>query len=432
MRLSPYPKGLQMEKTLITKNGVAVHSYKNEKISSFAISLFLRCGPMYESENENGFAHFFEHIVFRNINAIMDGKLYETLDECGLYFNAATYVNYIEFTISGARSHFNDAAKIISLVLSPFALPASEINTEKKRIKAEIREDDESSLDRFSDGLVYEGTSLERPITGKCPNVEKFGLKMLRAERKRFLTRENTFFYVGGNFKEKNLSFLSSLIEKQEIFSAAPFSNIAPVPARFGKRGCTVAVKNAASVSVKLSFDVKNEGYTLPELFCLSDSLFAGESCPMYRELSENTGLIYSYDETLLCFENVSFLSVSYEVRADKLMKSIETVTKMLKLAKTNAGKRLKYILPAYTDNAYISLDSAEAICSDYGYYSHILGSKYRSVDDRISEFSSVSEERITALAGTVFTPDNLVVSVKGNKNKIDTDEIKRIITENL
>lgn len=421
-----------MEKTFYTKNGVAVHSYANPKIASFAISLFLRSGPMYESENENGFAHFFEHIVFRNINAKMGGRLYETLDLCGLYFNAATYVNYIEFTISGAREHFDDAAKIISLVLSPFDLPTEEINVEKKRIKAEIREDDESSLDRFSDIRVFEGTPLARPITGKCPDVERFGIKKLSAERKRFLTKENIFFYVGGNFKEKGLSYLSSLIEAEEIYSGVPFTNSAPVPTLFGKRDCAVAVKNSALTAVKISFDVKNGDYTLPELFCLTDALFAGESCPMYRELSENTGLIYSYDEALSCFDNVSFISVSYEVRADKLLKSIETVMKMFSKAKRTAGDRLKFITPAYTDNAYISLDSAETICSDYGYFSHILGCGYHSVSDRIAAFSSLSEERITSLACEVFTPDNLVISIKGNKKKIDTEEIKRVVKEIL
>ena len=152
----------------------------------------------------------------------------------------------------------------------------------------------------------------------------------------------------------------------------------------------------------------------------------------MYRELSENTGLIYSYDEALLCFENVSFLSVSYEVRADKLMRSIETVIKMLKDAKSCVGERLRLVTPAYTDNAYLSLDSAETIVSDFGYFNHILGCKYYSVSDRISAFSSLSGERITALAGEVFTPDNLVISVKGNKKKIDTAEIRRIVKEVL
>lgn len=421
-----------MEKSFITKNGVTVYSYQNQSISSFAISLFLRSGPMYENEKENGFAHFFEHIVFRNINAIMGGRLYETLDKCGLYFNAATYVNYVEFTISGASKHFDEAAKIISLVLSPFILPSSEIETEKKRIKAEIREDGEGSLDRFSDKEVYGGTALARPITGKCGDVERFGLNMLRTERKKLLTKENIFFYVGGCFKDSGLSLLAALIEAQDIYSGTKYTNIAPVPPRFGKRDCSVTVKNAPQTSVKISFDIKNGSYSFPELFCLCDSLFAGESCPMYRELSENTGLIYSYDEALNCFENISFLNVSYEVRADRLIRSIETVIRMFKAAKTTAGDRLKLVTPAYTDNAYISLDSAETISSDFGYFNHILGCKFTSVGDRIAAFSSLSKEHITSLANETFTVENLVISIKGNKKKINVSEIKKIVKEIL
>ncbi len=417
-----------MEKTNFTKNGVAVYSYKNPKISGFAISLFLRSGPMYENETENGFTHFFEHIVFRNINAIMGGTLYETLDRYGLYFNAATYVNYIEFTISGSKLHFEIAAKIISLVLSPFILPISEINIEKRRIKAEIREDDENSLDRFSDCLVYKGTSLARPITGKCKDIERFGIKKLRSERERFLVKENIFFYIGGAFKDKDIGLLSSLIENHNIYSGVFFTNIAPVPENFGNRNCTVAVKNAPLTSVKISFDIKNDDFSLPELFCLCDSLFAGESCPMYRELSENTGLIYSYDEGLNCFENISFLNVSYEVRADKFLKSIETVMKMFEKAKKNAGKRLPLVTPAYTDNALLSLDCAETICSDFGYYNHILGCRYFSVNDKAAAFSSISEERIALLANKVFKPENLVISIKSNRKNTDIINIRNTV----
>ena len=152
----------------------------------------------------------------------------------------------------------------------------------------------------------------------------------------------------------------------------------------------------------------------------------------MYRELSENTGLIYSYDEALNCFENISFLNVSYEVRADKLLRSIETVIRMFKAAKTTAGDRLRLVTPAYTDNAYISLDSAETISSDFGYFNHILGCKFTSVGDRIAAFSSLSEEHITSIANETFTVENLVISIKGNKKKINVSEIKKIVKEIL
>ncbi len=415
-----------MEKTVFTDNGVAVHGYQNKNIGSFAISLFIRAGTMYEGADENGFTHFFEHVVFRNINACMDGKLYETLDLCGLYFNAATYVNYIEFTISGSKRHFKKAAEIICHVLSPLKIKADGILPEKKRIKAEIRENDEAGR-HFFDSIAYEGSPLERSITGKCPDIDRYGIRKLRTAIKKLMTKENMFFYVGGNFDDKGIDHLISEIEKHTVFSGDRLENIAPLPTDFAKRDCRIAVKNAQTTTVKLSFDISSEGHTVSELFCLGDALFAGESCPMYRELSENTGLIYSYDDSVVCYGNFSVLSVTYEVRADKLIKSLDAVLHILADAKKNLGKRLPYILPAYTDNIYTSLDDAESIASDFGYYNHILGCSYADIEARRREFENVSPDAITRLAHETFNPERTVIAIKGNKDKIDAEKIRKM-----
>ncbi len=416
-----------MEKTVFTDNGVAVHSYKNANIGSFAISLFVRAGTMYEGADENGFTHFFEHIVFRNINACMNGTLYETLDLNGLYFNAATYVNYIEFTISGSKRRFERAAEIICKVLSPLKIMAKDIAPEKKRIKAEIRENDEAER-QFFDGAAFEGSPLERSITGKCPDIDRFGIKKLKTEIKKLLTKENMFFYVGGNFDDCGIDHLISEIEKYKIFSGVKLENAAPLPSGFCKRGCHVAIKNAqSSTTVKLSFDIKSEGHSVAELFCLGDALFSGESCPMYRELSENTGLIYSYDDSVVCFGSFAVLSVTYEVRADMLMKSLEAVLKIFADAKTSLGSRLPYVLPAYTDNIYTSLDDAETIASDFGYYNHILGCNYDTIEARKMEFESVSPEALTRLACETLDPDHAVIAIKGNKDKTDAETIRKM-----
>lgn len=420
-----------MEKTVFTDNGVALHSYQNTNIGSFAISLFIKGGAMYECADKNGFTHFFEHVVFRNINAFMDGKLYETLDLCGLYFNAATYVNYVEFTISGAKRHFERAAEIICRVLSPLKINASDIAPEKRRIKAEIRENDEAER-QFFDSVIYEGSTLERPITGKCHDVDRFGIKMLKSEIKKLLTKENIFFYVGGNFDDSGLAHLKSEIEKHTVYSGTPLKNTAPLPTGFAKRGCCVEVKNASSTTVKLSFDVSSEGHTASELFCLCDAIFAGESCPMYRELSENTGLIYSYDDAITCYGNFSVLSVTYEVRADKLMRSLNAVLRIFADAKSTIASRLPFIMPAYTDNIYTTLDDAESIVSDFGYYNHILGCSYGTLDERKSEFEKVSAASLTALAKETFVPQRTVIAIKGSKDKIDTEKIRKMCFEIL
>ena len=155
-----------MEKHSVTKNGVSIYQYRNPASHGFFISLFLRSGSMFESDTDNGITHFFEHLAIRNVHKVMNGELYRELDRHGIEFNASTYYEMVQFYVSGARENFAFGARVISELLSPVILSSSEIDTERRRIKAEIREsDDKSSLSVFSSGIVYEGTNLKNPIT---------------------------------------------------------------------------------------------------------------------------------------------------------------------------------------------------------------------------------------------------------------------------
>ena len=156
-----------MEERFTAENGIELFTYRNEQQHGFFVSLFLRAGSMYEAEDERGITHFLEHVLVRNVNKLKDGKLYATLDEYGVEFNASTYSEMVQFYIAGATKNFFVATDIVRTLLSPLALTAGEIDTERRRIKAEIREsDDKNSLATFASSSVHENTSLAGSILG--------------------------------------------------------------------------------------------------------------------------------------------------------------------------------------------------------------------------------------------------------------------------
>lgn len=421
-----------MEKTVSTDSGVSIHFYENRSLHSFTISLFVRGGLVYEEKGSYGFAHFFEHIAFRNIDAHMNGKLYETLDLCGLTFNAATFVDYIEFTITGAAKHFVTAAEIISRVFSPVIIPPKEILREKKRIKAEIHEEGEGSMRRFSDSVVYKGSPLSNPITGRCSDVDGFGIKKLREMSGELLRSENVFFYVAGNFRESDILFLKKTVSGLNLSIGILRKPKNIKPTEFGKRNCLFAAKKASSTTVRFSFDIDMSKCSEKEIMLLSDALFSGETCPVYREMSENTGLIYSYDNYVDFHGDFAVLSVSFDIRADKLTSAAGMLFGILSDIKNSVGKRLPFVLPGYTDNGMMALDDSETLASDNGYYNHILGLGFYSPEIKIREFTSVSGNKLSEIAENIFRCRNLVITVKGNKNGIDRDKIKALAFQKL
>lgn len=93
-----------MENKILTANGIEIFSYPNRHTHSFCLSLYIRAGALYESDEENGITHFLEHILFRNINHRM-GRASCTgrLDQLGLFFNGATYKEFIQLYIIARR-----------------------------------------------------------------------------------------------------------------------------------------------------------------------------------------------------------------------------------------------------------------------------------------------------------------------------------------
>ena len=95
---------------------------------------------MYESSGERGITHFLEHILIRNVSELMGGRLYLTLDSMGLELGASTYSEMVQFSIFGSVSRFRPSADIITRLLEPIILGRAEVDAERQRIKAEIRE----------------------------------------------------------------------------------------------------------------------------------------------------------------------------------------------------------------------------------------------------------------------------------------------------
>ena len=418
-----------MEKTHITKNGITVYGYRNDRIGGFSLSLYVRHGAMFETEEDSGSSHLFEHMVFRHLNKLYGGNLYKKLDSLGLSFEAVTTYHYVHFELSGAASHFTDAAKIISDIFLPFTLTGAEIKPEKDRIKAEIRENgDATSLGYFCDRIVWENGSLARSISGSAKNVEKLGVTALRQLQKKMLTAENVFLYAAGNYTDSDMEALSALIEKVQFDHALPLECTVTLPKSFGNRPREVFVKNSVYTIVQMCFDVPLPSENLPALCLLCDMLFTGNTALIHDALSERSGLVYSFTNYLDIYKNASTVSLTYEVRSDKLYKSVEEAFKVFATVAENAEEYLKYALPEYTDNYVLVEDSTSGLTSKFAYEAHILGLPYRSAEERRNAYAAVTAEDIKRIARTVFRPENLTLTMKANKKNTNTEKLLKAI----
>lgn len=418
-----------MEQLLKTKAGIPVYSYPNPHLHSFCLCLYVKAGSMYEKKRENGITHFFEHAVIRNVNRLMDGKLYQTLDKLGLSLNGATYKEFVHFSISGASVHFREAARIFLKLLKPLALSEDEIDTERKRILAEIREyDKKNSLEARTERTVWKGTSLKRSIAGKKKRLKKMGKRELRKFRRTFFDRKNLFFYLTGNCSGEDTSFFIKKLEQQAFFDETEGrQNLAPIPEAFFKRKGGPFLVKGNSTEVSFSFDVDVSRYSGAMLNLFYNMLFTGDYCPFYQELSEKTGYIYSYEDQFERYQNIGSLQLSYEVEADKFYKAFEKTVGIFCRLKKDGGN-LEYVRALYLDNGDMALDDAEDFNWNRAYDCHIMNEPYPDIASKKKAYLKVTELDMARMAREIFQPENLTVVVKGKKKKLSRKRLKKMI----
>ncbi len=417
------------EKRITAKNGIPVYSLTNGGSHGFFLSLFLKSGSMYEGEGEMGITHFLEHIAIRNINKLMEGKLYALLDRHGLEFNASTYSEMVQFYISGSCENFKLAADILSKLLVPIVLDKSEIDAERSRIKAEIREaDDKTSLAYFTALEVWGGTSLANSITGTLGSVSRITARTLEAYRQKSFTKDNIFVYVTGNVNNDNLSYLKGVLGEKNISDGEKHENVAPVPKSFGNREGRVKVKNADFTKVRYTYDVDMALVGSHELDLLYDMILGGYSSDFFIELSEKRGLFYDLGGSIERYKNIAAFTFSYEVRENKLYDAVRLTRELIESYCSASLPEDRCMKAGYTDNAYMLYDDTRELNFTFAYDNHILNLGYEGIEDRRRKYASVTPERLREAAAVIFDSRNLTVTLKAKKKSIDEERLNNII----
>ena len=419
------------EKNIITENGVNIYFYKNPSLHSFYISLFVKAGCMYEDDDIAGITHFFEHIAIRNVNRIYGMELYSLLDKKGIEFNATTYSEMVQFFVSGACPSFACGAKILTSVLSPISLPKDQVDAERRRIKAEIRENgDRTSLASFTSKKVFEGTGLANSIIGTHKSIDRIGLLKLEEYRKSILGKDNIFFYVTGNFTDNDIEELKGLIEGYELSSDMANKNLAVVPKDFFDRKARVHIKGADYTIARFSFDLDTSRFSIAETDLIYDMLLSGYNAKLFIEMSEKRGLFYDISGSVDRYKNIGTLYFFFELQPKDLLETVRTTVEILNSIKNPDNVCADDLKAGYVDNAYMLYDDSRELNFTFGYDNHVMDEKYSSVEERKQRYESITSERLSEIAREIFRKENLTLTIKGNKKRIDTDSLEAILSE--
>lgn len=418
-----------MKTVLTLKNDIEILSLSNPNMHHTELGVYLRYGSMYEPDKYNGIAHFYEHIIFRNLNKLYGGDFYRLLDLNCVNFNACTYKELIEINIKFLPCCSDFALDILEKIFSPIILTADEISAERNRVRAEIREHSTWDLDDLAIKTVWENTSLANSILGTRGTVSKIRKKQLSVAHCEIFSAKNIIVCLTGNVSDELLNNTKLVLEKQEISQNIPFrDNTAPVPKSFGNRSCKIVHHRSGDARMRLCFDLDCKEITRAERDLLYDVLFTGETCKFYQHLSEEKGLIYSFDAYLGDYRNIGCISVFIEYANADFLLLIKEIVKIFQEIK-QGNFNLSCAKTNYTLGREFLLDNPHDLNWSLMFKSRFLGTEY-AFEDTANVYDSITEEQIVNAARKIFTTKNLVAVIANKANEKDLQTAKNILSE--
>ena len=146
--------------------------------------------------------------------------------------------------------------------------------------------------------------------------------------------------------------------------------------------------------------------------------------------MSEERGLFYDISGSTERYRNIGTLYFSFEVRERDIYDAVKCSIEILKSFKENLLPSESCMKAGYTDNAGLLLDDPRELNFTFAYDCEIMGLDYSDIEERRRAYENITPEKILLGAKEIFTPENLVLTVKGNKKKIDADRLRKICLE--
>jgi len=205
-----------------------------------SMHLNVQAGSVHETDNQQGLAHFLEHMLFCGSTHFKPGELVKYFQSIGMKFgpDANAHTGFYETVYDillpdGSKRSLSDGLLVMSDYAAGALLLDSEVDRERRVILAEKRERDSASYRTFTSTLQFEFPeaiiSRRLPI-GKESVIAKAGRSILKDFYDRWYRPDTMILVMVGDF---NTETAVSLIEK--TFTGLSARVLEPEPPQFGE-----------------------------------------------------------------------------------------------------------------------------------------------------------------------------------------------------
>jgi len=371
----------------------------------------LNIGSRDETKEQEGLAHFWEHMAFKGTKKRKTFHILNRLESLGGELNAYTTKEKICFYASTLKEHYPKAAELLYDITFNSTFPEKQIENERQVILEEMamyRDSPDDSIQDELDELVFERHILGRNILGTEATVGNFSQQDFFDFIATRLDTSQIIFSVVGNISFKNAlkqiePSLSAILPKRSLYVRSSFSSYTP------KEKTTVRdVTQSLFAMGRPAFSLHNPNRY--KLFLLNNIL-GGPSMNsrLNLMLREKHGLVYSIESTYQPFSETGFFGVYFGTEGKTLKKAKGLVINEMK--KLQSQKLGKVQLHMAKEQAIGQMAMAE---ENYGGLMLVYGKslldhdKVDPLESIFNQIRSTTAEELQEIAQEIFDLDQL------------------------
>ncbi len=370
----------------------------------------LDVGSRDENLNNQGIAHFWEHMAFKGTSKRKAYHIMNRLEANGGELNAYTTKEKIAFYASVLESHFEKAFDLLTDITFDSIFPEKQIEKERLVILEEMamyKDSPDDDLQDEFDNVVFGDHPLGMNILGIKETVNKFQKKDFVEFINNNLDTDRVVFSIVGNIsfeKVKRLSdkFLGNIPAIKKKRKRNSFELYLPQTKKIEKN-----TMQALCAMGRPAY-ANNHINRIPFFMLVNLLGGPGMNSRLNLALREKHGYVYAIDANYSSFSDTGLFTIFFGTEPKQLKKSIELVKKELKKLKNislgnlqmhTAKEQLKGQLAiAEENNASLMLAIAKSL---------IDRNSIDSLEDIFKQIDIVSPNIILDVANEMFD-DNL------------------------
>ncbi|MEL7586813.1 MAG: pitrilysin family protein [Prolixibacteraceae bacterium] len=317
------------------KNGIRIIQQQVESPAAH-FGIILNTGSRDELPEEQGIAHFIEHVIFKGTKKRKAFHVISRLEDVGGELNAYTGKEETAVYATFLNEHYDRSLELISDIITNSTFPEKELEREKEVVIEEINSYKDSPQELIFDDfdeLLFDGHPIARNILGTPELVKSFSKKSItRFISNNYHTDEMVLSSVGNipfaRFEAMAEKYFGGIPEKRRIRTRPVFNNYVPGFKRIKKD----TFQNHCIMG-NIAYDARNKKRMG---MVLLNNILGGQSMNSRLNLSlrERNGLAYNIESSYNSFSDTGQFNVYFGTDRENLGKAIKLVKKEFTLLK--------------------------------------------------------------------------------------------------